>query len=791
MSQKKGADQSKKQTRRSRRHTRVASAVTGNRRVAIFPRHAKPYLKRHLGLLVLSLTVALFLLGQLISIYTKTNLGNRNASNFFNSLVGSSSSTSATLTSTYGFSFSYDPQQFYASGVNGQDGSLEVGQQLSTPSPYESFKLSGTAISDSFDQNTVNISYLIAATSVPTTLPAVENQYVATPTSNTPAPTRVSTSTVDVSGKQFQRTIWQQNGSGTLQKQLTSTFISYVTLLNNKPLIIRTNAQFSPASTVSSDIDSLVDTFKFSNTAVGATVSQPVAVAKLASQSLALENSYNFNLVSYTAPTTVTPEKNATTDQLISALYTPAVIKIYNAYCTDVTINGQDMLKSACNALSGSGFFIDGNGNIATNGHIATSNPKDLLLLYSVTEAADGNLQPLQYMAQLGGLTDAELNAITDPDTLIDTICNAVYNLPDSVFGETNNVTNLLVDLSNAEPNVTKLLIDTQNLTSYTGTSNVVHASVIGYNYRQLDGIIKFRDSDVAIIKTSGTSSNYPDVPLGSLSEISSGSDLLILGYPADADDNGLVNDTSDTVTLTTGHVSSIRNALGDSRKLIQTDASIGHGNSGGPVFDDEGHVVGIATYTASGGTDRSGNATVGTFNYARDIADLKTLADSVQVSYGPLSPTQILWQKGVDYFYDSHYSAAIPYFNKVKAAYPQHDTVASFIQNAQQAIKEGENVPIYNMPLIIGGAAAAVILVGVAVFLIIRHHGKHQIYKIATGKTKVEAADGSAPGQLKAVVYSEPTETRQAPVTPAETPAAIPPENSSPSTQTHDSASK
>jgi S1-C subfamily serine protease len=59
-----------------------------------------------------------------------------------------------------------------------------------------------------------------------------------------------------------------------------------------------------------------------------------------------------------------------------------------------------------------------------------------------------------------------------------------------------------------------------------------------------------------------------------------------------------LSKETQFEATITTGRVSRFRRDIGG-QQVIQTDAAIIQGNSGGPVFDDRGDVVGAATFTS------------------------------------------------------------------------------------------------------------------------------------------------------------------------------------------------
>lgn len=66
------------------------------------------------------------------------------------------------------------------------------------------------------------------------------------------------------------------------------------------------------------------------------------------------------------------------------------------------------------------------------------------------------------------------------------------------------------------------------------------------------------------------------------------GEDIIALGFPLD----GLL---SDSIKMTTGNVSAL-SGLGNDTRYLQISTPIQPGNSGGPVIDREGHVIGITT---------------------------------------------------------------------------------------------------------------------------------------------------------------------------------------------------
>ena len=110
-----------------------------------------------------------------------------------------------------------------------------------------------------------------------------------------------------------------------------------------------------------------------------------------------------------------------------------------------------------------------------------------------------------------------------------------------------------------------------------------------------------FSDSgkDIAVVNIGATSRD----PLPVFDrKVDKGTAVFVLGYPGSAD---ISKEAAFEVSVTNGIVAKYTEDA-DGRRVIQTDAKIGHGNSGGPMLDECGRVVGIAAFGTGEVTDKS-----------------------------------------------------------------------------------------------------------------------------------------------------------------------------------------
>jgi S1-C subfamily serine protease len=124
--------------------------------------------------------------------------------------------------------------------------------------------------------------------------------------------------------------------------------------------------------------------------------------------------------------------------------------------------------------------------------------------------------------------------------------------------------------------------------------------------------------TDVAVLKIDTHARALTPLALGNSDDVTVGDTVYAIGNPF-----GYAR------TLTSGLVSAVQRQITAPNSLpidnaIQTDAAINHGNSGGPLIDTEGRVVGVTSQISTGNTGQQGSVGIGfaiPINTVRSVA--------------------------------------------------------------------------------------------------------------------------------------------------------------------------
>ena len=120
--------------------------------------------------------------------------------------------------------------------------------------------------------------------------------------------------------------------------------------------------------------------------------------------------------------------------------------------------------------------------------------------------------------------------------------------------------------------------------------------------------------ADLALLKLKRLPANFTATVLGNSDEVKVGQEILVIGAPL-----GL------GYSLSSGHISGrhVRPLLAGGAaqlELLQTDAAINQGNSGGPMFDMNGKVIGIISFILSNDGTFSGLGFAVSSNTVKEI---------------------------------------------------------------------------------------------------------------------------------------------------------------------------
>ena len=173
---------------------------------------------------------------------------------------------------------------------------------------------------------------------------------------------------------------------------------------------------------------------------------------------------------------------------------------------------------------------------------------------------------------------------------------------------------------------------------------------------------------DAALIKIEAT--NLPTVRLAPTagSAVAMGQQIVIVGYPGVVVWHDFLSKKSRAeATVTFGRVSAFRLDVNE-RWIIQTDAPISWGNSGGPAFNIKGEVVALATFIS---TSLDGDQAIQGFNFLIPIDSIHALTKQVGITPSADSPFTRAWDQAVEAFIAGRYAEVITHAEEADKIVP------------------------------------------------------------------------------------------------------------------------
>lgn len=135
-------------------------------------------------------------------------------------------------------------------------------------------------------------------------------------------------------------------------------------------------------------------------------------------------------------------------------------------------------------------------------------------------------------------------------------------------------------------------------------------------------------EKDIAILKLEEPTTKRIALLIKDSDKVQVGDEVTALGFPGVSDnvqDPETISHSVDDVTVTKGIVSKRVKPNGRDYDAFQMDVAINHGNSGGPLVDKNGYVIGMNTL---------GNAKDSNMNYAIVSNEVISVLDAERINY-------------------------------------------------------------------------------------------------------------------------------------------------------------
>jgi S1-C subfamily serine protease len=247
-----------------------------------------------------------------------------------------------------------------------------------------------------------------------------------------------------------------------------------------------------------------------------------------------------------------------------------------------------------------------------------------------------------------------------------------------------------------------------------------------------------YTELDIAIIHVNLR--DTPSIALGNSAEVAIEDPLTVIGFPGNGDVN---NNAINFLTPSVNNVNVSAVKVSDSgSQLLQVGGNVEHGDSGGPVLDAAGHVVGIVSF--------AGPDTPGVTSFLRTSNDALTLLKDKGISLAP-GQFQTRWAHAFDQYASNargHWHLAAQELDTLAQDYPEFKAVALY-QNYAHAAAATEVLPAKPEPgpdqrVVLAAASGAVLLMLLLVIVLLVRRSRRQAL---SGQALARVAPDSMPG--------------------------------------------
>ena len=344
-------------------------------------------------------------------------------------------------------------------------------------------------------------------------------------------------------------------------------------------------------------------------------------------------------------------------------------------------LKGTEKVSKELNTtMMGSGFIVTPDGYVITNAHVVDENDGDTKQGFAeqaFMEILQDDVKTIED-AMNRDMTDEEAQAIKE--------AYSWYYSQTMEVGRIKKEFSVVLGVTGAKGKIVPLVIPAKIITQ----GNPIPGK------------------DVAILKLQ-EKHIYPTIRIGDDKEMRVGDPVYVLGYPAVATFNPLLStETVSEATLTKGLVSAKKN-MKDGWEVLQIDAAITHGNSGGPVMNEQGEVIGLATFVS---VDEQRKQEVQGMNFIMPSTIVNEFIDKMKIK-PEMSDISLAYEDAMHSFDKDHYKKALEKFKRVKEMNPSFPFIDSYLSQTQKNIDKGLDKEPKDMKMyyFIGGGVVVLLL--------------------------------------------------------------------------------
>ena len=322
--------------------------------------------------------------------------------------------------------------------------------------------------------------------------------------------------------------------------------------------------------------------------------------------------------------------------------------------------NTADYRRHAQNiTTSGTGFFITETGYIVTNCHV-------------VDEAGD-NIRKRFILSAFRQVTESNINALEAAWSVKfnDAQRELLYNTFAKIYSA---IQSILLE------NLQKKMYVLYGMDTIGGQTSVKSAdATLVIKGQSMPG------KDVAILKIA-SEGPFPSLKLSLNILPRVGDQVFVFGYPDPVTRNEyLATESTLEPSLTTGIISGIRTTT-TGWNVVQMDADINHGNSGGPVCNENGEVIGISTF---GSIEYRTGVLASGMNFSIPVGILQEFLDAAEIKPSQ-SKISNLFEKAMDDYDQHQYRAALKKLKRLRKTSPSFPGLSSYINDITIKIDNG-----------------------------------------------------------------------------------------------------